>query len=160
MIERKRVVFLSPEDDVWSNILRDIETATKGINILAYGLTHEGLLQCLIDLHGKGKDIEIVADKTQSAGAAQKVFLARAKAAGIPVWIGKSPSGNIMHEKVILIDIVLGSDANESRAIYGSFNFSQSAESQANHCAIDNDPSVCALFYRQYTEMKLIAKAL
>lgn len=151
-IERRRVLYISPDDDCAAALIAAANAATVSLHVLIYGFTLESLADICIAKQQAGLTVGIVADRTQSAGPTEHALLQRIVDAGVPVTIATAPTGAINHEKVLLVDIELGATHNESFAVYGSWNFSSSASKQENHLQSDNDPSICTLFWQQYQE--------
>ncbi|HLG70585.1 MAG TPA: phospholipase D-like domain-containing protein [Chloroflexota bacterium] len=158
-ITRSRSLYVTPDDDAHAALIAAAQAATTSLHLSIYGFTLADLGQIFIDKKAAGLSVGIVVDKTQAAGPKQHALLQRLVDNGVPVTIATSPTGAINHEKCLLVDLELGADHNESYACYGSFNFSDSAEKQENHLCVDNDPTVCALFWRQYQETEAYGKA-
>lgn len=117
----------SPNDDVQAEILAEVSTASKSIYVMIYGFTLAPLVDILIAKHLAGVDVQLVLDHTQAGGHAEVSQLERLKGAGVPYVIGTSPQAHaILHEKGIVID--------GEKVITGSYNFSDSAKNQVNHC--------------------------
>ncbi len=152
-ITRTRTLFISPDDDCTAALIAAAQSAQHSLHLTIYGFTLNDLADVFMQKHRAGLPVGIVADKTQASGPTEKALLQKLVDAGVPVTIATSPTGAINHEKCLLIDVAeLGPDHNDSCVCYGSFNFSSSAEKQENHLQIDNDPSMCGLFWRQYQE--------
>lgn len=158
-IVRTRTLYISPDDDCTAALLAAAARATASLHVLIYGFTLAPLADLLIAKRTAGCTVGVVADHTQAAGHAERPVLQRLVDAGVPVTIATAPSGAILHEKALLIDIERGPDHNDSYAVYGSWNFSAGAERQENHLQVDNDPSMCALLWRQYQEADAVGRA-
>jgi phosphatidylserine/phosphatidylglycerophosphate/cardiolipin synthase-like enzyme len=157
-IERRRVLYVSPADNVHDALLAVAQAATVSLYMSIYGFTLDDLAEVFIAKHQAGLQVGIVADRSQAAGPAERAILQKLVNAGVPVTIATAPTGAINHEKVLLVDLELGADHNQSFAVYGSFNFSFGAAKQENHLQTDNDPSVCAYLWKQYQETEAHGK--
>ena len=151
-VKRWREFHRTPFENIHQTIVDNLNFASHSVHGDFYGLTDPDIIDIFIAKHQAGLVVGIVADKTQSAGAKQKIQLQRAVDAGVPVTITTAPTGQINHSKHVCIDIVLGADANLSYALYGSLNLSASGELQENFIMLDNDPTICTDLYNQYLE--------
>jgi phosphatidylserine/phosphatidylglycerophosphate/cardiolipin synthase-like enzyme len=159
MIERRYVLYQTPDDDVAAAVVKAANAATVSLRLLVYGFTLHALKDVLIAKHRAGLTTGVVADKTQSAGHAQLSILHDLVDAGVPVTITTSPKGRIMHQKMLLVDQERGALDNESWVGAGSYNLTESAEAESNHFWTWNDPSVCQSFWQQYQELEAWGKA-
>ena len=117
----------SPKDDVQGEILKEVGAADHTILMLIYGFHLPALTDLLIAKHKAGVNVQCILDLTQSKGKAEEGEVQRLVDAGVDVTIGTSPVHHaIMHEKGFCLDGM--------RTITGSYNFSQSAAGQVNHC--------------------------
>jgi phosphatidylserine/phosphatidylglycerophosphate/cardiolipin synthase-like enzyme len=144
----------SPDDNVWSEILATINGAQKSILMMIYAFTKPELCDAIIAKHNAGLTVQCVLDLSQSTGTAERVQVQRLKDAGIDVVIGTSPVAHqIMHEKALIVDGTL--------TMTGSFNFSDSAETQVNHMdfvgSIDRAQVLSGFF--QEIRTKMLAQA-
>jgi phosphatidylserine/phosphatidylglycerophosphate/cardiolipin synthase-like enzyme len=136
----------APYDDPATVLVDLADSATRSIHIDIYGFTYGPLMDALISAHANGIDVRIVADHSQSAGAAERVQLQRLVDAGIDVLVGTSSRGGIDHSKYIVIDGDLGPSDPRSVVGFGSFNFSESARAQDNTFSVRNDAGLVAAF--------------
>jgi phosphatidylserine/phosphatidylglycerophosphate/cardiolipin synthase-like enzyme len=117
-IDKTRVdIYFSPDDGVLNALIPVLTSAEKSIYFLAYSFTSNDLGQLLRDKSKAGLTIEGVMDAEQVAsnqGTEYDPFLQ----AGVDVRIDGNEG--LMHHKVFIID--------EKIVIFGSYNFSQSAE--------------------------------
>lgn len=153
-VKRWREFHRTPHDPVHQMVLDNLNGAKHSLHGDFYGITDADVIDIFIAKHQSGLAVGIVADKSQSAGAKQRAQLQRAVDAGVEVVITMSPLDQINHSKHALVDIVLGADANESYALYGSLNLSGTGEKQENFIMLDNDPTICTDLYQQYLEAR------
>lgn len=152
-VKRWREFHRTPHDQPMDTIVSYCRQAKHSLHGDVYGFTYKPLAQAFIDLHKAGLEVGLVVDSTQAAGTYQHPVMQWMVDEGVPVTITRSPDDSqINHDKNLLVDAVLGADANESYAIYGSLNFSKSGPEQANHVCVDNDPTIVAALYQQYIE--------
>jgi len=60
---------------------------------------------------------QVLVDKTQAAGTKQKPLLPWMIDEGVPIATATAPTGQINHERALLVDVLLGADAHESSAV-------------------------------------------
>lgn len=152
-IERRRVVYLSPQDDAHAALLAAACAAKRSLHLMIYGFTLADLGEVLVAKQTAGLAVGVVVDKTQAAGPTQHTLLQHLVDAGVPITITTS-HGAIMHEKVLLADLCDGPEANNSFVAFGSYNFSSSAQKQANVLITENDPVLCRYFWGQYQALE------
>lgn len=107
--------------DAAGKIATAIAHARRQVLVQALSFTHEGIARALMEAHGRGVDVRLIADReqTEQMEHGQVPGLARA---GIPVWLdGEHQSA---HNKVMVIDAELPS----ALVITGSFNFTRAAQ--------------------------------
>ena len=151
-VKRWREFHRTPFDQPMDTIVAYCQEATKSLHGSVYGWTYKPLAQVFVDKHKAGLEVGLVVDKTQAAGTKQKPLLQWMVDEGVPVTIATAPTGQINHEKALLVDVLLGADANESYAVYGSLNYSEGGPKQENHVQCDNDPTIVADLYKQFIE--------
>lgn len=144
----------TPTDKVHQTLLDYMNEAQHSLHLSVYGFTNDDMGDILIAKHRAGLEVGVVSDHTQAGGKAQHALLQRLVDAGVPVTIATSPTGAINHVKCIICEAVVGADANESYAIFGSLNFSGSGEKQENNFTAMNDPVIVADLYQQYIEAR------
>lgn len=114
--------------------------------IACYGFTEPAIVDKLIELKDRGVKVRLVLDRSQSAGKYQADQVRRLRAAGIEVVIGTSEkSGQIMHHKFTVIDGLYVED--------GSWNYSHSANKQANLLNFVQSRARAQLFQEQWERM-------
>lgn len=128
MIDRKPLMAVwgwrTPKDDPTPDLLQLLERAEREILICAYGFTLASVVDRLIAAHKKGVKVRLILDSSQSAGKAQAVQVKRLKDAKVPLLVGRSERGGIIHTKAFIVD---------RRYVWeGSWNVSASASKQVN----------------------------
>lgn len=142
---RYRNVYFTPEDDVQTLVETLPDRATSSLAMEIYGLTDLALIDHLVAAADRGVQIRVMNDRSQAAGAAdhhalQRLVDAGARTGRIAVKVVESSRGAIDHLKVITIDGDHGALADSSAVLYGSDNFSASAQRQDNVAVLTNDP--------------------
>jgi len=136
----------APYDDISGEILKEVGAATKSILVMIYGYHWPDLTTLLIQKHQAGILVQMVMDLSQSKGVAEREEVQTLKDAGIDIVVGTAPSGNIMHEKALIID--------GYRTITGSFNFSLNAPKQVNHTDFVKSQDRAFMFTQFFSEIR------
>ncbi|MBY0550898.1 MAG: hypothetical protein K2W95_26705 [Candidatus Obscuribacterales bacterium] len=140
-----RTVF-TPDEDGLSAYLGFLDRARTSVHVACYGFTEPQVVDKLIELHKRGVKVRILLDRSQSHGKYQAEQVKRLLDAGIEVVIGTSTkSGQIMHNKFTIIDGLLVED--------GSWNYTRSANKQANVLNFVQSKSRAQLFQKQWDKM-------
>jgi phosphatidylserine/phosphatidylglycerophosphate/cardiolipin synthase-like enzyme len=116
--------YLTPYDDVEGRFLQFLDQAKEKCYIASYGITNPNIIKKLLELHGRGVDVQVLTDKTQAAGKKEQIALAILEEDHIPVFAGRSVAHALMHCKFCVIDDHLVED--------GSWNFTVSANKEDN----------------------------
>ncbi len=116
--------YLTPYDDAESRLLQFLDQAKNRCYIASYSITNPNVINKLIQLHGRGVDVEVLTDKTQAAGKREQSALAALVENHIAVFAGRSVEHALMHCKFCVIDDHLVED--------GSWNFTSSANREDN----------------------------
>lgn len=116
-------VYFTPGPDCEQNIISQIETATKHIDVAVYSITNEQIVNALLTAQNRGINIRVITDRTQSKG--KKSLVKKLKDSGIPVVMNRRHK--IMHNKFAIFD---------SKYIEtGSYNWTKNAtENNAENC--------------------------
>ncbi len=129
-----------------AQIISTLNTSTQSIRFLAYSFTSDPIEQAMVARSQAGVSVSGVFENSGS----QTPFSAygKLKAEGIPVYTDGNPW--VMHHKVIIID--------ERTVIFGSFNFSDNADTQndENLLIIDN-PDIARAFKAEYDRVLALA---
>ncbi len=111
-------VFFCPEDSCSQQLISQINSAQKTIDIAIYSFTLDSIADALLEAKERGVFIRIVFDNLQAAN--QYSEDERISEAGVLIKI-KSGSG-YMHNKFIVID--------GEKVLTGSFNYSSNADTK------------------------------
>ncbi len=104
------------------------------IRVQAYGFTSAPIAGALVEAHRRGVDVQAILDRSnETANYSSADFLAHA---GVPVFIDSAHP--ISHNKLIMIDSAI--------VITGSFNFTKSAERNAENIAVIRDAAIAAKY--------------
>ena len=138
MINATRQTFFTPYDDAQTPLLDLLQSATKKIRIADYSFNLEAVVQILIAKYKAGIDVSVVLDSSQAKGKSEVPEVTQLKHAGVPMVIGTSDKGKIMHLKVAIVDdAIVGS---------GSYNFTGTAELEDNFFDIEHSLERAAAF--------------
>ena len=140
-----RQIYFSPDDDTTAAFLDFISTAKKTIRIADFSFNLVPLVDLLIKQFKAGIDVQLVLDRSQSAGKTEVPEVAALRAAGIPMEIGTSQDHKIMHNKFTIVDGTITQ--------YGSWNYTAVASDESNFFVIDSEPVVAQAFSNYWTEM-------
>ncbi len=151
MIDNTRKTYFSPEDDTLKAFLDFITTAKKKIRIADYSFNLEPLVDLLIKKQKAGVDVQLVLDKSQSAGASEKPEVKQLKAAKVPFVLGTSDKHKIMHNKFTILD--------DEWVQSGSWNYTNAASDEDNFFDIEHSPSRAAAFTADWQKMFAWIKA-
>lgn len=146
-ITRWRHVYFSPDDDIAAVLHALPGHATRSLDIECYSFTDPDLVASILDAARRGVAVRVLADRSQSTGAAGHAALQALVDARLPnvtVRIAESERGAIDHLKMLIVDGVAGALADESSVASGSYNLSRSAQDQDNSFAWLNDPGEVA----------------
>lgn len=140
-----RTVF-TPDEDGLEAYLGFLGQARTSVHIACYGFTEPAVVEKLIELHKRGVKVRILLDRSQSQGKYQSEPVTKLRDAGIEVVIGTSTkAGQIMHHKFTIIDGELVED--------GSWNYTRSANKQANLLNFVRSKSRAQLFQKHWDKM-------
>lgn len=119
-------VWFSPRGGCTAAIVEQYGKAKNSIDVMAYTFTSEAIADALIAAKQRGVAVRVILDDDEAIKTASQS--ARLKAAGIKVFLdGEHP---IAHNKVSIIDYKL--------LLGGSFNYSRSAESNAENLYLED----------------------
>jgi phosphatidylserine/phosphatidylglycerophosphate/cardiolipin synthase-like enzyme len=138
VIDSSRQSYFTPYDDAQTPLVALLQSATKKIRLADYSFNLEPVAQVLIAKHQAGLDVQVVLDKSQSAGSSEVPEVTQLKAAGVPLAIGGSDKGKIMHLKVTIID--------DAIVASGSYNYTGTAELEDNFEDIERNVERAAAF--------------
>ena len=131
-VERNQAeILFSPEDDIQSAWIREINKARKYIHLACFGISNPVIAHALESARSRGVEVILLEDNRQSRLRWDEHEVLQSD--GCEVIIKKSTV--LLHDKMGVFD---GKDA-----IIGSWNLSESAEKQDNSDVVFiNDPSV------------------
>lgn len=132
-------VYFAPEDGVGERLVRLLSSAQTDVRFLAFQFTDPRLADVLVDLVGRGVQVQGVME-SRSVGNFYSQY-SRLRAGGVDV----RPDGNpyIMHHKVLVIDGQI--------VVLGSYNFTQSAdEDNDENVLIIHDAEVATAFLAEF----------
>ena len=129
--------YFSPPDNAASAIIEQIARSRSEVLVQAYGFTHNGIAQALVQAHHRGVKVQVIMD-AKSAKTNRYVTEILDRERMTYRWDGKHA---IAHNKVMIID--------QDVIITGSFNFTNSAQSRnAENLLILRSPAL-AIEYRE-----------
>ena len=142
--------YFAPEDKVAEKIVARLQEAKKTIHVMAFSFTDDSIGDVIRERAKAGVQISGVFETTGSETKFSEYGWM--KEAGLDVWQDGNPY--LMHHKVFIVD--------GQTVVFGSFNFSQNAETENDeNLLIVDDPSLAAKFeaefqrvYRQAREKK------
>lgn len=138
MIDSTRKTYLTPYDDAQTPLVDLLLNAKKKIRMADYSYNLANLTAALIHAHQMGVDVSLVLDKSQAGGKTEVPEIAQLKAAGVPMVIGSSSKGKIMHCKFVVVD--------DTTTASGSYNYTGTAELEDNFEDIEVNPTRAAAF--------------
>lgn len=139
--------YFSPQGDVADQIARTIGTARTSIRFLAFSFTSDTIAAAMFERAKAGVTISGVFETTGSKTSYSE--FRRMKDAGLPVYQDGSPWA--MHHKVIIID--------ERIVIFGSFNFSDNANTQNDeNLLIVENADLARAFQAEFERMVALAQ--
>jgi len=132
-------VHFSPSGGCTAAVTQLIDAAHASVRLAGYQFTSEPVAQALIRAHGRGRDVQLVVDR--SSGRSRHV--AELRAAGVVVFIDSRH--HIFHDKFVVVD---GATVET-----GSFNYTDSAErSNAENCIVIRSVGVAGQYAKNWSE--------
>lgn len=140
--------YFAPEDKVTGKIVPRIRAAGKTIDFLAYSFTDDEIGSAVIDRAGAGVKVRGVFEKTGS----QTEFSEYGKMRQAQLDVYQDGNPYLMHHKVFIVD--------NRTVIFGSFNFSSSANSDNDeNLLIVDDAGLAQSFEEEFERVYATAKA-
>ncbi len=138
----------APGDGPSHLVAEAIDEAREEVRVMTYQLTNGRVINALRAAAGRGVSVEVIVDEATCGAARFLPVLAVLGKAGVEVSCdGKHP---IHHNKVVIID--------RSTVVTGSFNFSPSAEKNAeNTNVVRNIPPLAEIYLRVWDDHRLHA---
>jgi phosphatidylserine/phosphatidylglycerophosphate/cardiolipin synthase-like enzyme len=145
----------TPYDDGIGNYLSFLDRAHKSVYIADYAFTDPRIADRLVELKKtRNVDIHVLLDESQTLGRTavyEMAIVEKLRAAGIEVVIGDSEKKHaIMHNKYTIVD--------ELWVESGSWNYTKSANDQANVLDFIKSPKRAALFLSNWKRMHKFMK--
>ncbi len=139
----------TPYEDGLASYLKFLDTARKSVHIAGYAFTDQRIVAKLVELRARGVKVYVLLDRSQTAGwslASERKAIDALRAAGCEVVIGTSEkSHEIMHNKYTIVDGIAVQD--------GSWNYTKSANSQANVLNFHHDSYRAGKFLSNWQRM-------
>lgn len=137
----------SPGGNCASLIVKAVNGARQSIRFLAFSFTYDGIGQAMVNRAKAGVSVQGVFETTGSQTSYSEY--GKLKRAGLEVYADGNPWS--MHHKVIIID--------DRIVVFGSFNFSESADKSNNeNLLIIDDPELARAFTVEYDKVLAIAR--
>lgn len=135
--------YFSPEKDTISPILKEINSAAKSIQFMAFSFTHDSIGNAMRGQFQNGILVDGIFDES---GISRYSEYEKMKETNIPVVIDTGIGA--MHHKVIIID--------GGRVITGSYNFSKNAEKRnsENLLIIKGNKKLAQAYLNEYNRVK------
>jgi phosphatidylserine/phosphatidylglycerophosphate/cardiolipin synthase-like enzyme len=133
--------YFTPEDNPAPEIVKRVEGARTSVLFLAYSFTDNDIGAAMLARHRAGVQVRGVFERTGSETSSSE--FGRLKQAGADVL----QDGNryLMHHKVIVID--------ERTVVFGSYNFSASAQDNNENLLIVDSPELAKLFVAEFAKV-------
>jgi phosphatidylserine/phosphatidylglycerophosphate/cardiolipin synthase-like enzyme len=139
--------YFAPEDKVAGKIILQLQRAQKTIDFMAYSFTDDNIGKVVMDRAKAGVKVRGVFETTGSETKFSEY--GRMKDAKLDVWQDGNPY--LMHHKVFIVD--------EQTVIFGSFNFSENADTENDeNLMIVDDPSLAQAFTAEFGQVYEQAK--
>ncbi len=132
----------TPGGDAAGLIVRTIDEARSQVLVLAFTFTHHDIAAALIRAHQRGIDVQVIADREQSA-AFESAAMRALVGAGIPVFTDAEHGA--AHNKVVIVDQASAHPAVAT----GSFNFTFAAQNRnaENVLVMRDNPDLAHAFF-------------
>lgn len=138
-------VAFAPWDDPEVAILRAVGAARRTIRVQAYAFTSRPIAQALVEAHGRGVDVAVLADAEMNRRAGGNA-IASLLQGGVPVAF--ETRYNAAHNKVMVID----PESADCLVITGSYNFTWSARARnaENLLLLRGDPGLARAYLENW----------
>lgn len=138
------VFFPRAGQNVEGQIVYEIGTVKKTLDIAIYSFTDTKIADAIVAAKKRGVSVRLISDRESSNNSSQRQTMLIVKSAGIPVKIN-SHSG-IMHLKVLVID--------NSVATTGSYNYTKSAQNlNDENFVIINNSKIAQTYESEFQNM-------
>lgn len=122
-----------------------INDATLTLKVSAYQLTSQDIINLIVAAQKRGVAVAVLLDRTQSSGAAQRIFVQN----NIDCYIDQKHK--IMHHKFLIVD--------DRHVQTGSFNYSKNAETRnaENVLYLYDSPHIANQYSNEFERIKKTA---
>ena len=140
-----RVAF-SGTDDVEAMVIGELDAATETAHVAIYTITAANISSALVNAAGRGVEVQVVADRSQSDWPDQAGLLVNLEEGGVDVRVADGWNGGIMHHKFVVVD---------GRTVAtGSFNFTLSANNANDeNLLVLSDPELALAYEDAFQEL-------
>ena len=132
-------VYFSPAGGTEAALIREIDSAKKGIFVMAYELTNKNIADALVRAEARKVLVNVIVDSSQRRPATNGVQFCCAWSVAQSVSVLLDAKHAIFHDKVLVVDGV--------RVATGSFNYSNAAEhANAENLVVISDKPLAAKY--------------
>lgn len=132
---------LDPKLDCASAIITFFKNAQQSAHVCIFSLTHQPIVQAMIEAKQRGVEVIVLADQKQAAGVAMAAALKALSDAGVEVHLATKQHA-LMHNKCAIVD--------GSMVATGSFNWTNNAEHRNDENLIIVEGTDVAADYEKY----------
>ncbi|WP_126444386.1 phospholipase D family protein [Sulfuricystis multivorans] len=138
-------VLFTPWDDAEGALLRVIDAAQRSLHVQMFLLSSRSIARSLIAAHGRGVNVEVLADY-EMAMKGENSQVAKLAAAGIAVYLETRYAA--AHNKILLIDV----DSDHPVVITGSYNLTWSAQARnaENLLILRDNPALARVYFANW----------
>ena len=130
----------------------ELDAATDSAHVAIYAFTSEAIDDALIEAAGRGVEVQIVADLSQSSEPNEEPVLARLQNAGLDLRLASGFNYGIMHHKFAVLD--------GRTVLTGSFNYTDSAKDRNDeNLLVFADARLAATYETAFQELWARAEA-
>lgn len=123
-----------------------ISHAKVSIRVTIYRLSERGIIDALIAAHGRGVDVKITHDYSQSTDPLVAPHIQRLVDAGIDFLLAKSSKGQIIHAKYGVFD--------SYTVATGSYNWTPTAALEDNDLTVRGGLALSAAYLANWTAIR------
>ncbi|HVU59728.1 MAG TPA: phospholipase D-like domain-containing protein [Candidatus Saccharimonadales bacterium] len=145
MLDNTRKTYFSPQDDTLRAFLAFIQSAGHRIRIADYSFNLDPLVDILIAKQKAGVDVQLVLDRSQSAGVSEKPEIKKLDKSQVPFVVGTSSRHKIMHNKFTIVD--------DAWVQSGSWNYTNAASDEDNFFDIEHSIDRARVFTTDWQKM-------
>lgn len=139
-------VGFSGADDLEAMVVSELDAATTTAHVAIYTLTAPNIGNAMINAAGRGVEVQVVADRSQSDWPDQAGLIVNLLEGGVDVRKADGWNGGIMHNKFVVID--------QHTVVTGSFNFTLSANNANDeNLLVLSDPELALAYEDAFQEL-------